>query len=315
MPALDHVSIHGPTLAVLLQSVLTSGRCCDGLLFGSVTTAQSVQADDAVDAVYTVEHSGLVSGTLACCSTGSFYNGAGDIDAARLQKIRSGAVVAPKGPSAASQQLPDLLGWFSYRPGTIEQPSMREVAVTAALQQHLAQSTATSAAGAGAAPSQQQPVVFLLITSGHQHGGATLHLSYCAYQLPSSHPGSRPQGQGGANAACGPLHAVELSVINLGKVLSAAHHGCSPFQAPALAAALSCAAPLPPAAERRLKEAAAAAAGAAGDAAEAVCDALLSELQELSNKVGASSAELSAAKERNDRLVQKVMRQMKLTQA
>jgi hypothetical protein len=44
---LECVSIHGPTLAVLLQSVITSERACDGLLFGSVTTRRSVQAHDA----------------------------------------------------------------------------------------------------------------------------------------------------------------------------------------------------------------------------------------------------------------------------
>ena len=47
MPTLAHVSIHGPTLAVLLQSVLTSERACDGLLFGGVTTTVSVQAHDS----------------------------------------------------------------------------------------------------------------------------------------------------------------------------------------------------------------------------------------------------------------------------
>lgn len=44
---LDRVSVHGPTLAVLLQSVLTGERCCDGLLFGSVTSTRSVKAEDA----------------------------------------------------------------------------------------------------------------------------------------------------------------------------------------------------------------------------------------------------------------------------
>lgn len=44
---LDRVAIHGPTLAALLQSVLTGGRAADGLLFGGVTSTTSVQAHDA----------------------------------------------------------------------------------------------------------------------------------------------------------------------------------------------------------------------------------------------------------------------------
>jgi hypothetical protein len=207
----------------------------------------------------------------------------------------------------------EVLGWFSYRPATTEQPSAREAAVTAALQSHLTTAAAAAMTGAATKRRQQQPplldaggwarrpVVFLLITSGTQHGGATLHLSYRCHQLPglqaaadggggssSSGSGSRQPSQGGAGSRLGAgeggaLHATELRVINLGKLLSAAH-GCAPFETPALSSTLSCGAWLPAAAERRLREAAA---GAAGEAAEALCGALLAELRELSGQVGA----------------------------
>jgi hypothetical protein len=47
MAPLHRLDLHGPTLAVLLQSVLTAGRACDGVLLGSVATTTSVQAEDA----------------------------------------------------------------------------------------------------------------------------------------------------------------------------------------------------------------------------------------------------------------------------
>jgi hypothetical protein len=78
--ALDRVSIHAPTLAALLQSALTGERYCDGLLLGSVAAATRVQADDAAEAVAVEERTGLIAGSLACCSTGSFYDSTGAID-------------------------------------------------------------------------------------------------------------------------------------------------------------------------------------------------------------------------------------------
>jgi hypothetical protein len=159
---------------------------------------------------------------------------------------------------------------------------MREAAVTAALQRHLAsgpqqtgkpQRGGASLAGGGGGSGGHRPVVFMLITSGANHGGATLHLSYRAYQLPAY------------NAGGAQLQAVELAVINLAKVLSAAH-GCDAFQAPALAAVLAGSgggAGLPAAVERRLREAAG---GAAWEVADAVCGAMLGELRELADKVG-----------------------------
>ncbi|GBF90248.1 hypothetical protein Rsub_03381 [Raphidocelis subcapitata] len=317
MAPLHRLDIHGPTLAVLLQSVLTSERACDGVLLGSAVTTTSVQAEDTLDAVAVEERTALVSCTLACAATGSFYDGAGAIDAAKLDALCR---------SAGSGE---LLGWFSYRPGTLEQPSTREAAVTAALQCHLASSSGggsgagTSGGGGGGGSSsgiwarsaslrhanQQQQraapaaaagaadraAVFLLLSSGEGHGGATLHLTYRAFQL----PGAAAAEAAALGGAC--LEPLEVRVLNLGRVLSAAH-GCAPFEAPALAAALA-AGPLPSAVERRLRDAAG---GGGGDAAEAVCGALLSELRELADKVGVGSAALAAARERNARLLQRI---------
>jgi len=150
----------------------------------------------------------------------------------------------------------------------------------------------------------QRPLVFMLITStSTNHGGATLHLSYHTYQLAADLSSSGSSGVSTTTTTPTPcaLQPVELQVINLGKVLSAAH-GFPPFQAPALAAALG-GGGLPSAVERRLRDAVG---GAAGEAAEAVCAAMLGELREVSDRVGAGGAALAAAKERNERLMQRL---------
>ena len=341
--ALDSVAIAGPTLAALLQSALTSGRCIDGVLFGSVEATTRVTAEDAHDAVEVEVRAARVAGALACGATGSFYGGAGDVDGGRLAEIRRAAAAAAgpglgaAGPSAgqassSQQQGAAVLGWFSYRPGTPDVPSMREAAVTRSLQRHLAAADAGTSSsssssttsksggggggssgdgggGGGSAPSSPPlpPVVFLLITGAAGHGGATLRLSYRAFQAAGGSSGSRGnRGSGGADYGGG-LAPVELATLNLGDVLGAAH-AQPPFAAPALAAALTApggGAALVSALERRLRDSAAAS-GAACDAVEGVCDALLSELRAATERAQASASAVAAARERNTRLIERL---------
>lgn len=350
---LDGVSIHGPTLAVLLQSVLSGDRCCDGVLLGSVTTATHAKAeDDVLDAVDVTVRTALVTGALACSATGSFYGGDGAVDGAKLAEICRSAAGLSSGSSggggggggsggAAALTTPQgsVLGWFSYRPGMlpIGAPSMREAAVTLSLQRHLAATAAgaaatgngskqgaASAAAAAATTSgatssgrdeeDQAPggdTVFMLLTSGTGHGGATLSVDYRAFQVARPAAAQAPAPLG-VNSGSGSgisamesgavLEPLEVTTINLAEVLSAAHTR-PPFAAPALAAALAAGgggSVLPSALERRLRDSAS---SAACDAVEGVCGAMLGELKNLSEAVGAASASLAAARERNARLI------------
>jgi hypothetical protein len=130
-----------------------------------------------------------------------------------------------------------LLGWFSYRPGTPSMPSMLEAAVCQKLQALLASSEEASGGSFGTLQQQQQqqqPLVFGLITSQLEHGGATVSLQHrffayhpnnCwqqdLYCRPSSTFASFGGGTGGTNRPKVPQHPnlrpLQLHVLNLGQ--------------------------------------------------------------------------------------------------
>ncbi len=71
------------------------------------------------------------------------------------------------------------LGWLCSRPGTsLAAPSMREAAVTASLHQLLRRRCQDGGGGAGGQDTAHGgvPTLLLVLTSGQEHGGATLSL-------------------------------------------------------------------------------------------------------------------------------------------
>jgi hypothetical protein len=215
---------------------------------------------------------------------------------------------AASSSSISSSSLPQqqLLGWFSYRPGTPCTPSMREAAVCKRLQEWTANNSSSS----------QQPVVFGLITSQPDHNTATISLQYKFYRVKDASSSTDSStaaaawagSSGGFGSSRGfnkharhdpdhpllqPLH---LSVHNLGAGQAAAaaaagHAGPTSSSSssnkwgsaslPALAAVLQPphAAALSQQQVQQLQEAAAAQAGAALQAVQGLYDSLLDELQ------------------------------------
>lgn len=76
---LDNVNIHGATLAALLQAVASSPGPCDGLLFGHVARHCHSKFSDSLEAIEVEEVVANVTSFLACSSSMSFYDGAGDV--------------------------------------------------------------------------------------------------------------------------------------------------------------------------------------------------------------------------------------------
>jgi hypothetical protein len=210
--------------------------------------------------------------------------------------------------SSSSPTQQQLLGWFSYRPGTPCTPSMREAAVCKKLQEWTANNSSSSRS--------QQPVVFGLITSQPDHNTATISLQYKFYRVKDASSSTDSStaaaawagSSGGFGSSSGfnrharhdpehpllqPLH---LSVHNLGAGQAAAaaaagHAGPASASSssnkwgsaslPALAAVLQQpnASVLSEQQVQQLQAAAAAQAGAALQAVQGLYDSLLDELQ------------------------------------
>jgi hypothetical protein len=203
-----------------------------------------------------------------------------------------------------------LLGWFSYRPGTPCTPSMREAAVCKKLQEWTANNSCSSSS------SSQQPIIFGLITSQPDHNTATVSLQYKFYRVKDASSSSDSSNavaawagsSGGFGSSSGfnrharhefehpVLQPLDLAVHNLGAgqastAAAAGHAGATASSSssnkwgsaslPALASVLQ----PPPAAVlsqplvQQLQQAAAAQAGAALQAVQGLYDSLLEELQ------------------------------------
>jgi hypothetical protein len=226
----------------------------------------------------------------------------------QLDKLLQAASSSSSNSDGSSNSPPEqqLLGWFSYRPGTPCTPSMREAAVCQKLQAWTANNSSSSS---------QQPVVFGLVTSQPDHNAATISLQYKFFRVKdassstdSSNAAAAWAGSsGGFGSSSGfnsyarhepehpllqPLH---LSVHNLsaGQAAAAAAAGhAGPTSAsssnkwgsaslPALAAVLQPAhgAALSQQQVQQLQQAASAQAGAALQAVQGLYDSLLDELQ------------------------------------
>lgn len=155
--SVDRVSIHGVTLAALMYSCMEWACTRDGLLYGhlSRTTTSRLQDHEKTEE----EHDTVVHLTSFRChvQTGSFYDGAGQVDLPALD------------PPDGEPQRP-LIGWFVYRPHTGPQPSMREAAVTFNLLHHI-QKTQSGC-----------PAVLGIITRSTEHNGATTNLN-CQFSI------------------------------------------------------------------------------------------------------------------------------------
>mmetsp|Transcript_26014 Transcript_26014/g.77148 ORF Transcript_26014/g.77148 Transcript_26014/m.77148 type:complete len:309 (-) Transcript_26014:111-1037(-) len=198
-------SIHGPTLSMILQSLLAGGRECDGLLFGSFRTARESRFnDDDQEPIINEEHKACISAAVCCASTCSFFNAVGEVDEERL---------CSSVPPAGSQE--PMVGWLSYRHSSPLHPSMREAASCGSLYQHAAAKHARSSSV------QLPPLLFLLVTSHQEkHAGATLTFEYKLFQISST-----PAQLKSAMPVQPPvelavtMHGVALTVINLAEGL------------------------------------------------------------------------------------------------
>jgi hypothetical protein len=213
--------------------------------------------------------------------------------------------------SSSSDPQQQLLGWFSYRPGSPCSPSMREAAVCRKLQEWRANNNSSSSS------SRQQPVVFGLFTSQPDHNSATVSLQYKFYKVrnarstdsssaaawTSSSGGYSSSSSSSRHAKQGPEHPLlqplDLAVHNLGAghaatAAAAASTGLSGNSSsssnkwgsaslPALEAVLRSqsggSAVLSQQQVQQLQEAAAMQAGAALATVQGLYDSLLDELQ------------------------------------
>lgn len=100
-----------------------------------------------------------------------------------------------------------VIGWFSYRPGTKLNISLREAAVTRSLAAHV------GVGGTGRGPSG----VLFAVFSHNPPGASTSNILSLCHRF--YHSGASPSA---------PLHAVPLQVLNLGRNLgSSAYEGIS----------------------------------------------------------------------------------------
>eukprot|EP00877_Chromochloris_zofingiensis_P001496 jgi/Chrzof1/11347/Cz05g33080.t1 len=354
MTVIDNLHIHGPTLAALLTSALTGEKACDGLLFGTIRKTVTTQAHDETDALMVEDNVCQILGSLCCCSTMSFYDAAGNINDTKLAQL-----IASQ-PHTSSPSDPPIVGWFSYRPSTPLQPSMRDVAITASLQQwlmqhqHASSSTAPPTTQANAPGHQQAvaqpPVVFAVITSGSEHGGATLSLQYMMYQLRlertavsryTSSTGSSHQQPDAASSSsmvtnplgsiqdrssgpnpfaarpassknAGPLQPLDLQILNLGQI--SAHGIGVRLELPALTALLQ---HVPSAisseAAAKLQQVATAAAGQHVQVLEHTYEGMLKELELLVAQCASRADGINALKAGNDKLLQQLQQQLSLS--
>lgn len=219
---MDHLSIAGATLAALLQSCCSSQRPCVGLLFGHITRAVSTQAQDAAADVLVQEAVGHITSTCACVGTHCFYDSTGDVSEEQLAVLLSSCRAGSNGGCSGSSTR-QLLGWFSYRPNTPSIPSMLESAVCRKLQAILASSDSNSMSQQ---QQQQQPLIFGLITSHLEHGGATISLQHRFY---AHHMDDTWQ-----HGAAGPWHSSNSSSTFGGSGGSSSNRGVPPVQHPHL---------------------------------------------------------------------------------
>lgn len=160
--ALDHITIYGGTLAALLYSVEDVGKECEGLLYGKVSnrTKQEFQDDAEMLTVETVD--ATITNFLCGARTCTFYDGAGTLDQSTFGRLAS-----------QGQGEDDVLGWFIYRPGTNLLPSMRETAVTSAIQDFLSRSRIGCTT----------PSLLFIISCQKEHHGATRNYQHCVFQF------------------------------------------------------------------------------------------------------------------------------------
>ncbi|CAG9465239.1 unnamed protein product [Pedinophyceae sp. YPF-701] len=156
----SRVSVPGVTLANLLSTFAAAEGPVDGLLLGRHTLATTTQLHDeevASHALTTHEKEAHIMGTHSSAGalTSGWYDAAGRVHEGRLGELAA--------------QWPDdkIVGWFSARRHSAQEPSMRERAVTAGLASFLM---------------GDRPVLFLLATARPEHDGATVDFSYTCFQ-------------------------------------------------------------------------------------------------------------------------------------
>jgi hypothetical protein len=226
-----------------------------------------------------------IADCLACASTHTFYDGAGDCLEPALQRLE-----------AADSEQPPLLGWLSYRPGP-GTPSMREAAVTRSLSRARPGASLllllTTPLGGDDEPPSASPAC-----AAHDDGWETLGPAEASGH---SHHGATEGARGGAPPAAAqdvsftcfvamgdgtPLARLPLRIANLGRNLGSGAYGGPLAPGGGVSASAAAAAALLPLA---------AGAGAQVRGLEALCATLLGELSTLA--AGAAAADAEAAGE------------------
>lgn len=223
-----------------------------------------------------------IADCLACASTHTFYDGAGDCAEAALRRLE-----------AAAGGQPPLLGWLSYRPGP-GAPSMREAAITRSLA--LARPGAslllllTTPLGGDDERPPASPAC-----AGHDDGWETLgpDPEASGHHHHAASGGAPPAAAHDVSFTCfvatgggAPLARLPLRIANLGRNLGSGAYGGPAAPGGGASASATAAAGLLPLA---------AAAGAQVRGLEALCATLLGELSTLA--ADAAAAEAGAAGE------------------
>jgi hypothetical protein len=157
-----------------------------------------------------------------------------DSSSSSSRSITGDASVDQSRSQQQPQQQLQLLGWFSSRSGEPCQPSMREAAVTVALQAW------AEAQQSAPAPAAAPTMLFGLITASAAHSGATLSLQHafhaCTRCCNSGGTVGRPQQQ---LQEVGPLAVLPLDIINLGQEPGSSTGGAAGALLPGTAAPVS----------------------------------------------------------------------------
>lgn len=152
------VIIPGPTFSLFLHRLISLERDAEGILIGSVNT-NTVTIESDTDSKCAEEVNVSLAGFQVMGSSGSFYDGAGKVDAPRVKRL----LVSQQKDTGEG-----VVGWFRYRPFTTNNMSVRERAVNGGLSSVLG-----------------FPCVFLLIIQ-EQHVPQSLDFKYKAFVCPGN---------------------------------------------------------------------------------------------------------------------------------
>jgi len=108
-------SIAGASLASLLFDIECAREDIEGFLFGTVSQVKfNTLEDDSTNNIVTDTVIAIQS-YYKTGQPGSFYDAFGNLDVEKIKSVLSGRQ--------------SLLGWFKYRKGAVQRPSIRELAV------------------------------------------------------------------------------------------------------------------------------------------------------------------------------------------